>query len=71
MAYTSQGAKIKTMTTSTLQRIEGIGEKKARILLASMPLAKIKTASQKELSAIKGIGTKDAENIYNYYHKNK
>ena len=67
----SQGAKIKTMTTSTLQKIEGIGEKKARILLASMPLAKIKTASQKELAAIKGIGVKDAENIYNYYHKNK
>ena len=67
----SQGAKIKSMTTSTLEKIEGIGPKKARLLLSSMPLAKIKTASVRELTAIKGIGESDAKRIYEYYHKNK
>ena len=67
----SQGAKIKTMTTSTLEKIEGIGPKKARALLSSMPLAKIKNATEKELSAVKGIGPADAKRIYEYYHKNK
>ena len=67
----SQGAKIKTMTTSTLEKIEGIGPKKAKALLSSMPLAKIKNASEKELSAVKGIGPSDAKKIYDYYHKNK
>lgn len=67
----SQGAKIKSMTTSTLERINGIGAKKAKLLLSSMPLAKIKTATKNELSAIRGISERDAENIYNYYHKNK
>ena len=65
----SQGAKIKTMTRSTLEKIDGIGPKKAKILLASMPLAKIKTASLKELSAIKGISSRDAQNIFDYYQK--
>lgn len=67
----SQGAKIKTMTTSTLEKIEGIGPKKARALLSSMPLAKIKNASEKELSAVKGISVADAKRIFDYYHKNK
>lgn len=67
----SQGAKIRTMTTSVLEKIEGIGPKKARLLLSAMPLAKIKTAKISELSAIKGISEKDAESIYEYYHKNK
>ena len=67
----SQGAKIRSMTTSTLEKIEGIGPKKARALLSSMPLAKIKNASEKELAAVKGIGPADAKRIYEYYHKNK
>ena len=67
----SQGAKIKSMTTSTLEKIEGIGPKKARALLSAMPLAKIKNASEKELSEVKGIGSQDAKKIYDYYHKNK
>lgn len=67
----SQGSKIKSMTTSTLEKIKGIGKAKARLLLASMPLAKIKTAKISELAAIKGISRSDAENVYNYYHKEK
>ncbi len=65
----SQGAKIKTMTHSTLEKIKGIGPKKAKLLLSSMPLAKIRTADKKELSAISGISDADAERIYEYYHK--
>lgn len=65
----SQGAKIRTMTHSTLEKIKGIGPKKAKLLLASMPLAKIRTAKTSELSAISGISEADAERIYEYYHK--
>ena len=67
----SQGAKIRTMTTSSLEKIDGIGPKKARALLSAMPLAKIKNASEKELSEVKGIGQVDARRIYEYYHKIK
>ncbi len=66
---TSQGAKRKTLTHSSLEKIKGIGSKKARILLSEMPLAKIRTAKIEELSAIRGITKKDAEEIYSYYHK--
>ena len=65
----SQGAKIKTMTHSTLEKIRGIGPGKAKKILSAMPLAKIRTSSVKELSGIKGISERDAENIYEYYHK--
>ena len=57
------------MTHSTLEKIKGIGPKKAKLLLASMPLAKIRTAKTAELSAISGISEADAERIYEYYHK--
>lgn len=65
----SQGAKIRTMTHSSLEKIEGIGPKKARLLLMAMPLARIRTASAKELAAVKGISSRDAQNIFDYYHK--
>ena len=60
-------AKIKTLTQSSLEKIKGIGPKKAKLLLSSMPLAKIRTASKAELCEIKGISETDAENIYEYY----
>jgi excinuclease ABC subunit C len=65
----SQGAKIKTMTHSTLEKIKGIGPKKAKLLLRAMPISMIKNASASELSAIPGISAADGENIYRYYHK--
>ena len=67
----SQGAKIKTMTHSTLEKIEGIGPAKARALLAAMPLGKIRTASVDELSSVKGIGQADAERIFAYFKAKK
>ena len=65
----SSGAKIKTMTHSTLERIKGIGPKKAKLLLLAMPISRIRKASVEELTAIKGISECDAKNIYEYYHK--
>ena len=62
--------KSKKLTRSSLTEIDGIGEKKAQLLLAAMPLAKIKTASTAELMAIKGISKKDAETVAAYF-KNK
>lgn len=61
--------KSKKLTNSTLTRIPGIGEKKAKLLLSSMPYAKIKTASVAELVKIKGISQKDAESIREYFDK--
>ena len=63
----SQKSKTKTLTTSTLEKIDGIGEAKARALLSSMPLGKIKVASANELMKVKGIGRADAERIVSYF----
>ena len=65
----SQSAKIKTLTHSSLEKINGIGPKKAKLLLHSMPLFKIRKAQVDELCTVKGISRQDAENIYEYYHK--
>ena len=65
----SQSAKIKTLTHSSLEKINGIGPKKAKLLLHSMPLFKIRKAEVDELCTVKGISRQDAENIYEYYHK--
>lgn len=65
----SQGAKIRAMTHSSLEKIKGIGPKKAKLLLHAMPLGKIRAADVGELSAVKGISPSDAENIYKYYHQ--
>ena len=67
----SQGAKKKTLTHSTLEKIEGIGPGKAKALLSAMPLGRIKECGVEELLSVKGIGKKDAEAIYAYFHKNK
>lgn len=65
----SSGAKRKTLTRSSLEKIKGIGPKKAKLLLAAMPLGRIRTASVEELSDIKGVSRADAESIYEYYRK--
>ncbi len=65
----STGSKTKSLTKSSLEKIPGIGEKKAKLLLSAMPLAKIKKASVEEIEKIRGISRKDAEAIYNYFNK--
>ena len=63
-------AKRKTLTTSSLTKIEGIGDAKAKILLKAFGgIGRIKTASVEEIAAVKGIGEKDAKRIYDYFHK--
>ncbi|MBQ8207124.1 MAG: excinuclease ABC subunit UvrC [Clostridia bacterium] len=65
------GAKRKTLTTSSLEKINGIGKAKAKALLTYFGgLAGVRNASREELSSVGGIGQRDADNIYEYFHGN-
>lgn len=65
-------AKQKTVRTSSLEKISGIGPAKAKALLAHFGgLAKIRTATAEELRLVKGISTSDAENIRRYFDTEK
>lgn len=58
----------KSVSQTTLTNIEGIGEKKAKLLLKSFKsLSKIRAATADELKAVKGISAKDAEKICRYF----
>ena len=62
-------AKRKTLTTSSLEKIDGIGKAKAKALLTYFGgLSKVREATKEDLCAVGGIGEKDAENIYRYFH---
>ena len=63
----SQNSKLKSLTKSSLEKIPGIGEKKAKLLLSAMNLSDLKIAERSELEKIPGISKKDAENIYTYF----
>ena len=63
----SSGAKLRTLTHSSLEKIKGIGPAKARLLLAAMPLSVIRASSEEALAAIKGITPADAKSIYEYF----
>jgi excinuclease ABC subunit C len=66
----TSAAKRKTLKTSTLTAIDGIGEKKAKLLLAHFGgLAGVKKAGQDEIKAVKGISERDAAAVYGYFHK--
>ena len=67
----SSRGKIKTLTHSSLEKIEGIGPMKAKALLASMPLGKIRAATAEELCTVKGIGRADAERIVKYFKEKR
>jgi excinuclease ABC subunit C len=67
----SQNNKRKTLRTSTLERIAGIGPAKARRLLSAMPLGELRHAEEETLRAIDGISAADAKAVYTYFHKNK
>ena len=63
-------AKRKTLTHSTLTKIKGIGDAKAKALLAAFGgITGVKNATAEELAAVKGISRSDAENILAYYRK--
>jgi len=57
----------KSLTASSLEKIKGIGKKKAKLLLSAMSISDIKIADWEELEKINGISEKDAKNIYEYY----
>ena len=64
-------AKRKTLTNSTLTKIEGIGDAKAKALLKHFGgLAAVKEADAEEISAVKGISKADGQRVYDYFHKN-
>ena len=67
----SQRAKTKTLTHSSLEKIKGIGPAKARALLSAMPLGKIRVAGIEELCTVRGIGETDAKRIYDYFKKKR
>lgn len=68
LKHSSEG-KRKTLKHSVLERIEGIGPKKAKALLLAMPLSRIREADVSELAAVRGISRVDAERIREYYDK--
>lgn len=62
-------AKRKTLTKSSLTKIDGIGDAKAKLLLKHFGgIGVIKTASESEIAAVKGISTKDAAKIKEYFN---
>ena len=67
----SQGAKRKTLTHSSLEKIEGIGPAKAKALLGAMTLSEIRHARREELEAVRGISASDAKRIVEYFASKK
>ena len=62
-------AKLKTLKTSELEKIKGIGPEKAKRLLMTLgTLDSIKNASVSELEKTDKVSRRDAENIYEYFH---
>ena len=60
----------KAVKKSSLEEIEGIGEKKAKILNGRFGgLRGIKEASLDELMTVKGLTERDATRVYSYFHK--
>ena len=61
-------AKRKTLKTSVLESVDGIGPAKARAVLAHFgTLAKLKEATADEIAKVKGISAKDAELIFQFF----
>ena len=62
-------AKRKTLKTSSLEGISGIGPAKAKKLLGAFGgLSGIKVADVQRLAAVPGISTKDAQAVYEHFH---
>ena len=63
-----QNAKRKTVKKSSLTKIHGIGDAKAKALLSHFGgLAAVKAASFDELVSVKGVSSSDAQNIIDYF----
>lgn len=69
IAYHHNKHKKSTLSTS-LMKIEGIGDAKAKALLKRFKtVTAIKNASVEELAETDGISKKNAENIFEFYHR--
>ena len=65
-------AKRKTLTHSTLTKIKGIGDAKAKVLLTAFGgMAGVKAATVEEIAAVKGISKADAASIREYFDRKK
>ncbi|MGM9653670.1 MAG: excinuclease ABC subunit UvrC [Eubacteriales bacterium] len=63
-------AKRKTLRTSSLEKVKGIGPAKAKAILAHFgTLAAVRRASTAELAAVHGISDADAANLYGFLHE--
>jgi excinuclease ABC subunit C len=66
-----ENAKRKTVKTSSLTKIDGIGEAKAKKLLAAFGgMGALKLASEAEIAAVRGISARDAQAVWSYFHQN-
>lgn len=64
-------AKRKTLKTSSLEKISGIGPVKAKKLMSHFKtLSALKEASAEEISAVSGISRADAEAVFAFFNKN-
>ncbi len=64
-------SKRKTLKTSSLEKIHGIGKEKAKRLLSHFKsISALKGAQIDEISSVKGISSTDAKNIYDYFRSN-
>ncbi|MBQ9760081.1 MAG: excinuclease ABC subunit UvrC [Clostridia bacterium] len=62
-------AKRRTLKTSTLTKIAGIGDSKAKKLLAAFGgMGAIKNATEEEIAAVRGISVRDAKAVWQYFH---
>ena len=62
-------SKRKTLKTSSLEKIDGIGTAKAKKLLAHFKtLSALKKAGKEDIAKVEGISSTDAENIYHYFN---
>ena len=65
-------AKRKTLKTSSLEKIKGIGPAKAKMLLSHFgSLSAVKAATFEELTALPGINEEIARNLINHFNKDK
>lgn len=64
--------KRKTLRTSSLEKIPGIGPAKAKALLSMFGgLGKLRAATKEQIAAAKGISETDAGKVYAYLHRNE
>ncbi len=65
-----QNAKRKSVKSSSLTNINGIGSAKAKALITHFKsITAMKSASRDELLSVKGINRRDADTVYMHFHK--